>query len=141
MFSKISLIKKRYAMKLITFIKNLSIVTYMKALFTKKEPLLIKPKNKATALYNSLLLLTLPFLATSAHASALGKLTKIITTWKDEFFILMGIISFGYVMWTALKAKFNISGTQWSDVGVSVIHVAIAGGIPTAVVFAWDFFK
>jgi hypothetical protein len=128
-------------MKLITFIKNLSIVTYMKALFTKKEPLLIKPKNKATALYNSLLLLTLPFLATSAHASALGKLTTIITSWKDEFYILIGIISFGYVMWTGLKAKFSVQGTQWIDVAIAVFHVAIAGGIPAAVIFAWTFFS
>lgn len=96
-------------------------------------------ENAHNRLLQLAILFTTPVLATSAHASAFGKLTTALEGWKTELYTLLGILSFIYVMWYAIQAKMERK--QWSEVGVAVFQVAIVGGITTAVPFAWSFFN
>lgn len=115
----------------------------IKSLFTQVKSTIAgfisnkKEKAHTLALQVSVLL-TVPLVSSSANASALGKLTTILTSWKDELYTLLGILSFLYVMWYAIQAKMERK--QWSEVGVAVFQVAIVGGISVAVPFAWTFF-
>lgn len=85
------------------------------------------------------LLVTLPFMSVSAHASAMGKVAALLEEWKVELYSALGVGSFIYVMVAAIQAK--LGAKRWSDVGMAMFHVAIAGSVMTAVPFCWAFFN
>lgn len=99
-----------------------------------------KIKNRADILFLQLSLVVIsPFLATNAHASAFTKLTNLFTQWKKEFYGLLAVGAFIYVMWEIVKVWTNKS--QWGDVGGKLIEVGAAGAIIVAVEFAWAMLK
>jgi hypothetical protein len=74
----------------------------------------------------------------SAHAGASGGLTKASTAAeeiKTALFTFMGAAAFIYVMYLMIMAFAEKK--QWSDVGMGVVHVAIAGAVLGLVAWAW----
>lgn len=74
----------------------------------------------------------------SAHAGASGGLTKASTAAeeiKTALFTFMGAAAFIYVMYLMVMAFAEKK--QWSDVGMGVVHVAVAGSVLGLVGWAW----
>jgi hypothetical protein len=75
----------------------------------------------------------------SAHAAgAAGGLTKASTAAdeiKTALFTFMGAAAFIYVMYLMVMAFAEKK--QWSDVGMGVVHVAVAGSVLGLVGWAW----
>ena len=93
--------------------------------------------KKIAGFYQFLMFSFLYFSAFPSNASAFSKLTESLEQWKIEFYALLSVFAFFYVMSVAIKAK--IGQAQWSDVGVAVFQVGVVGSMSAAVPFAWSF--
>lgn len=94
--------------------------------------------NKVKLMQKLMFLFASMFLATQANASVFTKLADNLTRWKGEFYTLLGVIAFCYVMWEVVKVMSKKA--EWGDVGKSLLEVGAGGAILVAVEFAWKMF-
>lgn len=87
-------------------------------------------------------LMTSPVLAMSATQNLEGGLTSFktsVTTYRDLFFALLGVIATIYLLWKALDAWQGRA--DWKEFALSVLYVAIAGGSIQLARWAWAYFS
>jgi len=83
----------------------------------------------------------LGLVALSSPVLAAGGLQKAQDETSNLVMALYGIVgvgSTGYLLWLAFKAKTG-QGT-WSDFGMGILYVALAGAVVVIAPAAWNFF-
>ena len=85
-----------------------------------------------------LIALMLPMLAHADLAGGLNQAKSEINTTVMAVYGIVGVIAIGYLLF-----KFVESWTgraDWKEMGLAVIHVAIAGSVVVLAPWAWNYF-